>query len=206
MTMANESRVVCHECDFLVRVPSLATGDRALCPRCNYLLAANRPGALSRALAFSVTGFLFLGLAITFPFIEFRARGSEHSVTLLQSISILATENLPSLVALVFLLVVLVPAVFLTGTIYVSVAVALGRQLPATRFVLRWVILLLPWSMAEIFVIGILVSFIKIVSLAEVTLGLSFWAYALFTVCMVVVTLSLDRRELWNQVRRLVDE
>ena len=83
---------------------------------------------------------------------------------------------------------------------------ARGRALPGIVAALRWTLLLVPWSMAEIFLIGILVSFVKIVSLAEVGLGLSFWSYAMFTVCLAAMVLYLDKRELWSRVKVLAGE
>ncbi len=200
------SRMVCHECDLLIAIPPLATGEKAYCPRCSYLLVANRPAAQETIFAFSVTGLWFLMLSSVFPFLGFSAKGQQHSVTLLQSVAVLITENFPSLAVIVFALIIAIPAAFLIGLIYVSTAIALRQRLPGTATVLRWVLLMLPWSMAEIFLIGILVSFIKILSIAEVMLGLSFWSYVLFSVCMTVVGLHLDKREIWHRVRALDDE
>jgi paraquat-inducible protein A len=81
----------------------------------------------------------------------------------------------------------------------------LKRLLPGTVAVLRWTLLLMPWSMGEIFLISILVAFVKIVSLADVSLGLSFWSYVLFTVCITVVVLYPDKRRLWQRVWALSD-
>lgn len=206
MTTATPSRIVCHECDLLIGVPLLAIGQKAYCPRCNYLLTANRRSAQDKVFAFGVAGLMFLLLANAFPFLGFSAKGQEHSVTLLQSVAILITENFPSLAAIVFASIIAIPAAFLAGVVYVSSALALHRLLPGTATILRWVLLLLPWSMAEIFLIGILVSFIKIVAIAEVALGLSFWSYVLFSVCMTVVVLHLDKREIWQRVRTLTHE
>jgi paraquat-inducible protein A len=200
------SQMVCHECDLLLAVPALESGQKAYCPRCNYLLAANRPHALTMVFAFAVSGLLFLLLSIAFPFLGFSASGQERTVTLLQSILILVIEDLPSLAAIVFASIILIPGAFLIGAVYVSSALKLNRSLPGTVMVLRWMLMLMPWSMAEIFLIGILVSFVKIVTIADVSLGLSFWSYVLFTVCMVVVTLYPDKRRLWARVRALNDD
>ena len=205
MTAAAGSQMACHECDLLVRVPSTKVGQRAFCPRCSYLLAANRPHAQAVIFAFSVSGLFFLLLANVFPFLGFSARGQDRTVTLLESIAILATENLPSLAAVVFASIIAIPSAFLIGIIYVSIAFAGNRLLPGTGAVLRWALMLIPWSMAEIFLIGILVSYIKIVSIADVALGLSFWAYGLFTLCLTVVVFYLDKREAWERVRSLND-
>ncbi len=197
------SQMVCHECDLLLAVPALEAGQKAYCPRCNYLLAAHRPHASSMVFAFAVSGLFFLVLSTAFPFLGFSASGQERTVTLLQSILILVTEGLPSLAAIIFAAIVLIPATFLIGAVYVSVALKLKRLLPGTVAVLRWTLILMPWSMGEIFLISILVAFVKIVTIADVSLGLSFWSYLLFTVCITVVVLYPDKRRLWQRVKAL---
>lgn len=205
MAKASASRIVCHECDLLNDVPELDVGQKAFCSRCGYLLAANRRHAESKIFAFSAAALVFLLLSSAFPFLGFSARGQEQTVTLIQSVAILVTENFQELALVVFASIIAVPAALLLGIAYVSTAILLGHRLPCTRRILRWVLVLVPWSMAEIFLIGILVSFIKIVSLADVALGLSFWSYALFTVCMTVVILHIDKRELWRSIGVLSD-
>lgn len=200
MAIAAASQIVCHECDLLNDVPALYVGQKAYCPRCGYLLTANRPHAHSTIFAFSVTALVFLTLANSFPFLGFSTRGQEQTVTLIQSVAVLVTKSFPELAFVVFALIIAVPAVLLLGIVYVSTAIMLGRRLPGIRTTLRWVLMLVPWSMAEIFLIGILVSFVKIVSLADVALGLSFWSYALFTVCMTAVVMHIDKREFWRRV------
>lgn len=194
--------MVCHECDLLIGVPSLESGQKAYCPRCNFLLVANRPHALAMVYAFAAAALFFLALSTMFPFLSFSASGQERTVTLLQSILTLFTD-LPALAGIIFVSIVVIPAAFLIGATYVSVALRRNRLLPGTITVLRWVLMLMPWSMAEIFLIGILVSFVKIVSIADVSLGTSFWSYVLFTVCMTVVMLYPDRRMLWQRVQGL---
>ena len=201
MTELAGSRMVCHECDLVVDVPTLALNDKAFCPRCNYLLAANRPHALEKIFAYSATALIFLVLANAFPFLSLNASGQEQSVTLPESVAILFNEDHVLLSGIVFATIIGVPAVLLLGVVYVSIAIRLPRGLPGVRRALRWSLNLIPWSMAEIFLIGILVSFIKIVALANVALGMSFWAYVLFTVFMMLVVVNLDRREVWRQVR-----
>lgn len=205
MASGTQSQMACHECDLLIDVPALETGQKAYCPRCNYLLAANRPKAQNTVFAFAVAALVFLLLANLFPFLGFSAKGQERTVTLFQSVAILATENFPSLATIVFASIIAIPAAFLTGVIYFSSSLALKNLLPGTTTILRWVFIALPWSMAEIFLIGILISFIKIVAIADVALGLSFWSYLLFSICMIVVVLHLDKRDLWQRVLGLSD-
>lgn len=200
MKAAPASQIACHECDLLVTVPELAPNQHAHCPRCEYLLASNRPHSETKIFAYSIAALICLAMANLFPFITLNAKGLEQSVTLMGSVAILFTESHRVLAGVVFASIVVVPALLLTGIIYVSTSIRLGRELPGTRAILRWTTGLAPWNMAEIFLVGILVSFIKIVSLADVTLGMSFWAYTLFTLGVVLVTINFDRREVWSML------
>ena len=199
MGQLEPSQMVCHECDLLVDVPLLKEHDKAFCPRCEYLLAANRPNAAEKILALSVTALTFLVLANSFEFISLSASGQEQTVKLIESVNILFEEHV-LLAGIVFATIIGVPGILLVGLGYVSVSLRLSKRLPGTHWALRWSLHMLPWSMAEIFLVGILVSFIKIVALARVELGISFWAYVLFTVSLMLVILNIDRRELWRRV------
>lgn len=194
------SSMVCHECDLFIHVPELDERDKAFCPRCEYLLVANRPQAAEKILACSVAALLFLLLANAFTFLTLSARGQEQSVTLMESVLILVEQHV-MLAVVVFVTIIGIPMILLLGMVYVSVSLRLGKRLPGTRTTLRWSLRMLPWSMAEIFLIGILVSFVKIVALARVELGASFWAYVLFTASLMLVILNMDKRELWRQVK-----
>lgn len=195
--------LACHECGLHMRLPNLKTNQSAYCPRCGYQLTKKYRNNINYVLAFALSGMLFLILSLSFPFIIFEAQGIERVVDLKQSIEILITENYPSLAMLIFLLTITFPLIILISAFYISLAIKLRRLLPATRTMMHLLQLLTPWSMVEIFLIGILVSFIKIISLADVSLGLSFSAYVLFSVCLTGVLLHLDKYQYWKKINQL---
>ena len=197
------SYIACHECDLLVYVPVLKPRQNAYCPRCNFRLAAHRPDAEQRLLAFSLAALICLVLAHLFPFLTLSAKGMEQTVTLLGSVEVLYAASHHLLAAIVFISTVAIPALLLCGIAYAMVSIRIQHSLPGVRVFLRWTLSLTSWNMAEIFLISILVSLIKVVSLADVTLGLSFWAYVMFTICMVLVIVNLDLRELWYKLSLL---
>ena len=59
------------------------------------------------------------------------------------------------------------------------------------------------WSMVEVFFIGVLVSLFKIMKMATVVIGLSFWAYAAFSICFVLCLSKLDRWHCWRRIEAL---
>ena len=57
-----------------------------------------------------------------------------------------------------------------------------------------------PWSMAEIFVIGVAVALVKVSGLASVTLGPAFWSFVLLGVVALMEDAVLCRRSVWDLI------
>lgn len=196
-------RVGCLQCDILVDLPELKPGERATCPRCGYLLTVKVKDGASRALAFALTAVVLLGLTNVFPFLSFNAAGSSHTMTLLQASQALYQEGFRGLAVLVFGFIVLVPGAMLTTLILLLGPVCLDRPQPHLALLGRLIYRLSPWSMAEVFIIGVIVSLVKMEGIATVVLGISFWGYVGFTLCFTAAVASLDRLEVWNAIERL---
>ncbi len=199
--MTESTYIACSQCDLLLKLVPLEMGNKALCPRCNHLLTANHCNAKNRVIAFSITAILFLVLSNCFPFLTFSAQGHEQTVTLIQSIYTLVTQNFFILALLIFSSVIVIPVVYLLSVIYVYVSLKRARLLAGTYTLLKLIGGLQHWNMAEIFLIGILVSFIKIASLAEITLGVSFWAYVFFILSMTIVMSHIDKHQIWQWIK-----
>ena len=59
------------------------------------------------------------------------------------------------------------------------------------------------WAMVEVFVVGVIVSLVKIAKLATVVLGLSFWAYIACALCLTAAFSGLDRLQVWQAIEEL---
>ncbi len=199
--MTKTEQLACHECDLLVALPELSEGQKAVCPRCGYLLTRRVKNAQSRLAALSSGALLFLGLSVFFPFLSFTVQGNEREVTLLQSIYSIGDEIFLSVAIFLFLTTILIPAVFLTGMLYVLLSVKNKQLFPYTSKVLYGLFMLLPWDMSEIFLVGILVSFVKIATLADISFGLSFISYTLFILCLAATLMTLDKFQIWQWVK-----
>jgi paraquat-inducible protein A len=196
--MSKPVQIACHECDLLLDLEHMVEGNKALCPRCGYTLTAVHKKAVDKIVAYSSAGLIFLLLASIFPFITFSAQGQDRTVTLFQSIAILVTERFPELSILIFLFVIVFPAVLLLCILYVYISIKNHAIYPGSKFLLKLIVFLQPWSMSEIFLISILVSFIKVASLADVSLNMSFAAYVLFVCSTTIVLLNLDKHQAWK--------
>ncbi len=200
MNAPAEERTACVECDLLVQIGELQGGERAACPRCGHVLTAPKADGLTRTLAYALAACVLLALANAFPFIELKAKGLEQVMTLPRTAVELYRDGYATLAVLVLGPIVAIPALMLATLVALLVPLRHGRKagwlVPAGRFLF----VLGPWSMVEVFVIGVLVSLVKIGAMASVVMGISFWAYVGFAFCFTAALSSLDQLELWREI------
>jgi paraquat-inducible protein A len=196
----SSSIVECHECALSVNISLLIERQKALCPRCGFLLSAKHHNALDRILAYSISAIFFLLLSLPFKFLAFQSNGIERKIDILASLTILNDNNYHVLAVLEVLTIFVIPAIILFSLIYLTIALRKGIYPRGGQYLLKLTYKLLPWSMVEIFVVGVLVSLIKIISLADITLGPSFYAYILFSLAMTAAVLHLDKHQIQQQL------
>lgn len=194
------TRLACLECDLLIDLPELQDGQKTSCPRCRTPVASKPRDGLRRALAFAAAAAMLLVVANLFPFLAFKASGLEQVMTLPQSAGELYNEGSRLLAFLVLVFIIIAPGLLNAALIVLLLPLVTGRRYRWLPQVGRLVFHIGPWSMVEVFLIGVLVSFTKIASLATVVLGVSFWSFAGFSVCLTAALASIDRLQLWAAI------
>jgi len=193
--------IACHECDLLMRLSDFPNGNKACCPRCGHVVTEKTNNAKDKIMALAISSLIFLIFSLPFPFLSFESKGNERVITLLDSVINLSSLDFDFIAVLLLLTTIIIPGMFLTGILFVILSVSINRVSNLTKTSLKLVFHLLDWNMAEIFLIGILVSFVKIASMANVDFGLSFGAYVMFIVFLVATASRLDRFQVWRWVK-----
>ncbi|ETX03008.1 MAG: hypothetical protein ETSY1_01620 [Candidatus Entotheonella factor] len=194
-------RIACHECDLLQQLPPVPLGGTAKCLRCSNVLYRHKHDSLNRTLAFSLAGLILLSIANAFPFLAFKMQGQVTETRLITGVFDLYAQGMLVLATLVLLTTICIPAVQLMLLLYVLVPLKFGRipwRFPQTFRLLQS---LTPWSMMEIFLLGVLISIVKLVDMATIVPGLALWAFALLIVMLAAAASSLDPHDVWSRVR-----
>jgi len=195
--------IACPGCDLLVDVSAVTDGQSASCPRCGSFLTRLRGDAYERILAFGSAGLVFLLLANQYPFLSFSSSGIESVMTLRETPGALWNNGMPGVATLVAAFIIVVPAAVLLMSLALSLPLSRDRYHPWLVPLAKAIFLARNWSMVEVFIIGVIVSLVKIAAMATVVVGLAFWAYAAFTVCFTVTIANLDRYQCWEHLEAL---
>lgn len=195
--------IACLECDLVMKKPRLAPGTKAVCHRCGFIITENKINALAKATSYSLTALVLFIIANIFPFLSFTASGQGQTISLFDSVSALYYLGYVELSVLLFILIILIPLIFLFSTLYLLLPLLFNIVIPGIKTVHNITFHMIHWSMVEVFMVGILVSLVKLAGMAEVVLGVSFWAYCLFTVSLVLVISHLDKYQIWQNIQSI---
>ncbi|MFC7337250.1 paraquat-inducible protein A [Haloferula chungangensis] len=197
-------RVACHLCDALQTAPSLPEGDAALCGNCGEVLFQNRPRSLSRATGFCTAALIFMCLVHSFPFLTMEAAGNHTELGLMQASRVLVKDGYLILSALTVFFTILAPIILTGGLLYLAAPLSYGKVLPGSIQLARLIQHSEPWSMLEVFLLGFLVSLLKLGHVAELHFGIGLWALVALVLCIAGAMGGIDRRELWDRLELAV--
>jgi paraquat-inducible protein A len=200
---AVEELIACPHCDALHHVELPQSGERAICRRCGTVLIAPRAGAYLHILLLAVTIMILMIGAIFFPFLELRAAGLHSHSSVFDAARAFAQGETAPLAVAVAALIVLIPIMRVMLLAYVLMPLVLGRRASRHAAVaFRLSEDLRPWSMAEIFVVGVAVALVKVADLAHVVLGPAFWMFAALVVVSVLQDTLMCRWSLWHTLEK----
>jgi paraquat-inducible protein A len=198
--MARDALTQCHECGLLQRNPPLAPGAAARCVRCGHTLHRNQPDSLDRTLALTLAGIVLFVVANSFPFLSFEMQGQTTQTTLGTGVIDLYRQGRWELSAVVLFTSILAPGLQLLLLLTVLVPLKLGRLPPGFATLFRYVETLAPWGMMDVFMLGILVSVVKLADMATIVPGVSLYAFGALIFVLAGAQAALDPDIVWSLV------
>ena len=191
----------CHECDHLNYVRSSFDG-AAKCARCGGVLYRNIHDSIPSTIWLLVASLILLVIANTFPLLTFKLEGREQVATMATGAFELYRQGYWELGILVFLLSIGFPLFCIMAGLYVLVPVRLGHTVPGVARAFRIFVWLLPWAMTEVYLLGLIVAYVKLSDLATLVIGVAVYAFAALIITMTWAKGRLDPRIVWRWIDR----
>jgi len=199
MELDPETLVACPHCDLLHKAVSSSEGERTRCARCRTVLSSSRPNAIDRTLAAAAANAILIVAALFFPFIQLEGAGSRQKATLVDALGAFSGGLTTPLVVIVAALIVVIPFLRAAALCYTLWPLRFGRKpYRGATHAFRFANSLKPWSMAEIFIIGVVVALVKIAGMAEVSLGPAFWMLTALVVMLILESSNFCRWTIWR--------
>jgi paraquat-inducible protein A len=198
--MGLNSMIACHDCDLIQKIPSLPEKGTAKCIRCGAVLYQHKPDSLDRTIALTVAGLVLFIVANSFPFLAMKTGGLVRETTLATGIHELYGQEMWEMATLVLLTCLIIPLVQMSCMLYLLVPIKLNRSALYSARVFRFVQHLAPWGMMEVFMLGILVSLVKLGKMATIVPGLAAYSFGLLIFILAASSAALDPHIIWEKL------
>ena len=179
----------CHHCGAMYRRVILEPGQVARCVRCDTVLDAYATFKPHAWLAIVLTGIIAFILANAFPVVFLSFQGSTQSATFLDAAMVTWNAGYPLVSVLTFGVGFAMPFLHLSLLLWVFGALAIGRLPLGFEAAVRWIDWVKPWSMVPVFLMGALVTIVKLVDLASLQPGIGLFG----TIAVAVIMTGLTR-------------
>lgn len=193
-----EQLVACHECDLLMRKPVLQDGESAECPRCGYELFSHRHHVVRRSLALVLTALLLYVPANFLPIMQLNLLGQTSQDTVWSGVIGLYESDMQGIAVVVFLCSMAVPLLKLLCQLLVllSIRTDFGRSYGLLLY--RIYHHMREWGMLEVYLMGILVAMVKLMDLADLSLGLGLFCFIALLLVQVWLEVTMSPHQIWE--------
>ena len=193
-----EQLVACHECDLLMRKPVLQDGESAECPRCGYELFSHRHHVVRRSLALVLTALLLYVPANFLPIMQLNLLGQTSQDTVWSGVIGLYESGMQGIAVVVFLCSMAVPLLKLLCQLLVLLSIRTDFGRSYGLWLYRIYHHMREWGMLEVYLMGILVAMVKLMDLADLSLGLGLFCFIALLLVQVWLEVTMSPHQIWE--------
>ena len=192
--------IACGTCGLVQRVQPLAPGMTADCARCGSVVASRSRGSLSLTAALALAGLILYVPANLFPILRMTIQGAYSENTVWGGTVALFRADEYLVAVIVFLASIAVPLLKLLGLFFLTATARLRwTGMPGLRTGLhRFIELVGPWAMLDVFLLAVLVALVKLDKLATILPGPGLVAFASVVVLTILASASFDPKLIWE--------
>ena len=192
----------CTDCGQFQTIPPLQPGDQARCLRCTSVLRRTRHDPLGRALALNLAALGLLAIGCGATLMTVSTFGMFLSANLFSGPEGLERHGVWELSVVVLFTTVLAPLLRLGLMSYVLAGLRAARPPIHLRTAFRWAEHMRPWSMVEVYLLGVFVAYTKLSGMVHIEIGPALYALIALMLTVVAADAVLDRQAVWEAMDR----
>jgi len=193
--------VSCTTCGLVQRMQALAPETVAACHRCGSIINTRGHGSLERTAALSLAALIFLVPANAYPILRMNFHGAYSENTVWDGCVKLFQQDQWLVAAIVFLASIAIPFAKLLALFYLVVTTKLEslRRRPERTWLHRFIEVIGPWAMLDVFLLAVLVALVKLDQIATVLPGPGLFAFTAVVVLTILASASFDPKLIWEK-------
>jgi paraquat-inducible protein A len=197
---AREDIVCCPTCGLVQQVEPPQPHQAVECPRCGSTLAEYKAGSVIPTAAFSLAALILYVPANIYPILSMERYGAYSESTVWGGVRGLMDAGYWFVAAVVFLASMAAPLLKLLGLFFLVVTAQRGTprwRRERTR-IYRFIEVIGPWAMLDVFLLAVLVALVRLGALATVLPGRGLLAFTGVVVFTLLASATFDPRLIWR--------
>ena len=194
--------IACRGCDLLMPNMTAGKGDILTCPRCGAELHRYKKDSINRTAAHCLAGLFLYVPAMLLPLMTFQTLGMFETANIIQSVVSYYRQEFFLVALMVFFSAVLFPFLKLSLGLTVATLIKMRKFPPLLPRLFRLYIHLEDWAMVEVYLLGIMVTVIKMYQTTDISYGLGFYCFIALALVTLGTTDVLDKKLFWAWMER----
>ncbi len=207
--MAPQERIVaCNLCGQVQQVEILPPGGALECCRCHAIIDRRRRYGVAVTAALALAALILYVPANIYPILKMQQYGVYSESTVWDGVVTLAQSKQWFVAIVVFLASIVIPLMKLTGLFFLSITARLrtNRWLRARTRIYRFIDVIGPWAMLDVFLLAVLVALVKLGQFAIVLPGPGLVAFTCMVVLTILATMAFDPKLIWENAEGSDDD
>jgi len=192
----------CPDCGQLQVLPAMPPAARARCLRCDAVLRHTHHDPLGVPLALHCAALILLAISAGTVLLSVSTFGMSKAAGLFSGPEGLEQHGMWELAAVVLFTTFAAPLAKLLTVGSVLLGLHLPRPPAVLRRVFAWAERLRPWSMIEIYLLGLFVAYSRLGVLVTIDVGPAVFTLAALMLIMVAADYALDPHAVWEAMER----
>lgn len=179
-------------------LPPMPPRARAVCLRCDAVLRHTRRDSIGVCIALNLAALVLFGIAGTLTIMSVDSGGQVRAAGLITGPAELEYYGVWELSVVVIVTTFAAPLARTLCMLFVLLGLHARRPPAELRAVFAWVEHLRPWSMIEIYMLGLFVAYERLSTMARIELGPAVFALAGLMVILIAADVALDDQAVWE--------
>jgi len=194
--------VACIECDLLLKQVDIGFGHTLFCPRCGSKLYTPKKDSIDKTLSLSITALVLYLPAVLMPLMTIDVLGFEESGSIIEGVVRFYDKGYLFVALMVLLTSLLFPLAKLSLLFTVSLSLKLKRYPDSLPVLMRFCCHLDEWGMLEVYMIGILVTIVKVYHLAHIHYNFGFFCFTGLLLATLCSSAAMDEHLFWDLIEK----
>jgi paraquat-inducible protein A len=167
------------------------------CPRCEHCVR-KEACSIAFALSLAIAALIMFVPAITLPILTFELGNTKQTSTMLTALYYFFQDGYPELSVILFLSTIMAPFVQILVSLFFYLSLSRKIKPKHMKFCYRILFYIRDWVMLDIYLIAILVAFIKLSATSEIIYGTGLVFFVFLMLFSFLLNRCLSPKKIWK--------